>query len=64
MSDQEKDVDPDMSCEICLTCRFYHSNTPLYGECRARPPVHDAPMGFQWPSCEKNDWCGEWKGRE
>lgn len=62
--------------ESCGTCKFYRRNPRdlQQGFCRIRSPqIHivpvKTPQGLNphpvamFPNMDKDDWCGEWKGR-
>lgn len=58
--------------ERCVTCKFWeHYSTDDYdnklGLCLRYPPVYTSEkhspetLGFDFPTVDGMDWCGEWK---
>lgn len=54
--------------ERCSSCRHWVRSFPngLFGDCRARPPVHSGTFPFTgaWPEVTEDKWCGGYRHAE
>jgi hypothetical protein len=53
------------TCEDCLYWRQRTPETPKRAECHRNPPLRivdgDTCSWSEWPTTDKDDWCGEFK---
>ena len=55
----------------CASCRWWRATTTpkdslytgawMFGDCRLHAPVSHRPDDRDFPSTERQDWCGDWE---